>query len=165
MKKRSATYPLLLIFAALFLAVAFSPFGRIYYHRWRFEATHRKIFDNPITHPGGAVSYGDGELFEQQEFHRERLVDLGYLFHARYDFDQLEAIDGAQPVLFELISGKYPGIPMLPWVESWDPMEVWDYADRKPEWDAFYKRHNTPAFAEENAELLEQVRKRHRNSQ
>lgn len=126
----------------------------IAYHRWALQRTTDQIYSKPTSEQGNLVSYGSMELYERQDSHRNNLVSLGYYFHHTYLFDHLPPTGEVQRALYTILSRPLGTIE--PHVMSRSPeatdvgvaIEVWDRADRRPEWDEFHRTRNVADFIE-----------------
>lgn len=158
LSKRTTTASLIVVLLACFFAIASSTAVQVRYHLWRLQATHDAIWSKPTdVLPNGLAGYGNGQLFDRFNYHRNRLTKLGYLFHKTYDFDQLQEIEGATTALFRRYITRSPHAGPLPWVEGSNSIEVWDRPDNEAKWDALHEQHNTPDFAAKHAGLIKQV--------
>lgn len=140
MKLRSltATKAILLAITAVVALIACSPSTRIAYHRWRLESIHKAMANKPSSEVNGLAGY-DG--FQQLDYHRSRLVDLGYLFHATYKLEPSGSNQRAYSGVWQATYG--PTFTLLPWSEfDNETAEVWDLADKQKAWDRFFERVN-----------------------
>lgn len=120
----------------------------IEYHKYSLERLHVAIYDEPTVTSGGLVGYGDGNQFERQEQHCNRLATLGYFFHKRYDMDKLPDTGEVHSAFWRLVQNEFPNrrYPTLSYPDN--VLEVWDLAECEAEWDEFVDRHNVPDFAD-----------------
>lgn len=132
------------------VAITFSePSVQIRYHLWAMGSFHKRIYATPsVVSPEGLVGYGSQELFDRHDFHRDRLVELGYYFHARYETENLPHADGVHSTLARLVWAAFPDSqhPTLSHPEN--VLEVWDLSIRQKEWGAFVEKHNVADFVE-----------------
>lgn len=164
--QRTTTATLSLVLLACLLAIASAPTARVRYHLWRLEATHNAIYTQPTdVLPNGLAAFGNQKLFDRLNYHRDALVDLGVLFRATYTFEEIDRFEGGPSALYRLIIARTVALSgevdtELPYFEGshpTGPWTIWDYTKNKQGWDAFFNRHNTPRFADEQAELIQDV--------
>jgi len=144
---------LLITFAVLLalvltVALVFSRPLRIAYHRHALERLHEDIYAEPSVTSGGLVGYGDGDQFERQDKHCNRLADLGYFFHKRYEMENLPDTGEIHSAFWRLVQEAFPDrrYPSLSYPDN--VLEVWDLAEFEPKWDVFVAEHNVPDFAD-----------------
>lgn len=148
-KRQTTTVLVLASIAGVYLISQSAPVQR-QYHLYRFRLSHEDIWQDL---PNPSISEVQRRRFEH---HRDRLVELGVLFHQTYHVEEIDRVDGARSVFDQILLGLDPGLPpsLLPYWEGAfpsGPVEVWDYAEKKGAWDAFFARHNTPDFAVDHA--------------
>lgn len=121
---------------------------QVEYHKYSLERLHEAIYDEPTVTSGGLVGYGDGDQFERQEQHCNRLATLGYFFHKRYEMDKLPDTGEVNSAFWRLVQKEFPNrrYPTLSYPDN--VLEVWDLAEYEAKWDAFVERHNLPDFAD-----------------
>lgn len=129
-------------------AVVLSTPIQIEYHKYALERLHEDIYAKPTDFSGGLIGYGDGDQFERQDRHCNRLAALGYFFHQRYEMENLPDTGGVHGAFWRLVQKEFPNrrYPTLSYPDN--VLEVWDRAECKPAWDAFVAKHNVPDFAD-----------------
>ncbi len=139
---------------AIFLALAgaaaimFSKPLRIAYHRRALERLREEIYAEPSATSGGLISYGHGDQFERQDIHCQRLAELGYFFHKRYEMENLPDTGEVHGAFWRLVLKEFPGRRYLTLSYPDNVLEVRDLAEHEPKWDAFVAEHNVPDFAD-----------------
>lgn len=143
----------------LVVAVVCSPSFRIRYHLNRMQAAHHSIHSEPSTVSSeGLVGYGSQELLERHDYHRDRLVDLGYYFHETYAMENIPVSgDEVHNTLWNLVRSSFPDSPLPTMEYPGNVLEVWDTPSRHTEWDQFVEKHNVSDF-EVKFMTTEQVR-------
>lgn len=97
--------------------------------------------------PDGLVGYGSQELFERHDYHRDRLVELGYYFHATYQMENIpDSAEGVHNALWRLVMAKFPDSRHPTLSHPDNVLEVWDLSSRRADWDAFVTKHNVADF-------------------
>lgn len=121
----------------------------IWYHLNRMQTAREEIYEKPSTvGPGGLVGYGSQELFDRRDHHRDRLVDLGYLFHATYEMENVPDTDEAHRELWQQVTAAFPDNRHVTLSYPDNALEVWDAPSRRDAWEAFVKKHNVANFAD-----------------
>ncbi len=138
--------------ALLSVLVAIAVFGRrpalVAWHRWRIEVAFRRV--NEV----GAYSGDQGDYIESHDYHRRRLVELGYLRHRTFTLRNIRSHTPEYRRLWRLAVDLFPprGYDGLhsEWPEEAAPMmlEVWDRPANMPRWEAFVRDHDVPDFDE-----------------
>jgi hypothetical protein len=134
---------------------------QIAYHRRALERLHEEIYAEPSVTSGGLVGYGDGDQFERQDYHCQRLAELGYFFHKRYEMENLPDTGEVHRAFWRLVQKEFPDrrYPTLSYPDN--VLEVWDLAEYEPKWDAFVEKHNVPGFAERFMEQTNDAEQTH----
>ena len=122
--------------------------SRIRHHLHRMQIAHDAIYAEPSTvTPEGLVGYGSQELFDRHDYHRDRLVELGYYFHATYEMENIpDSEEGVQNALWKLVMASFPDSRHPTLSHPDNVLEVWDVSSRRPDWDAFVKKHDVSDF-------------------
>ena len=130
-------------------AIIFSKPLQVTYHRRALGRLYEEIYAEPSVTSGGLIGYGDGDQFERQDRHCQRLAELGYFFHERYEMENLPDTGEVHSAFWRLVQKEFPDrrYPTLSYPNN--VLEVWDLAEHKPQWDAFVAKHNVPDFAEQ----------------
>lgn len=150
MKRKTVLAIVLLATIATCLALN-SRAVRIQYHLKRMQAVHDEIHAEPSTiSPEGFAGYGSKELFDLHDHHRDRLVALGYYFHATYQMENVpDSVEGVHRVLWQRVVASFPDNPHTTLSVPDNILNVWDAPSRRADWDAFVKKHNVPDFEEQ----------------
>jgi hypothetical protein len=121
---------------------------QIAYHRRALERLHQDIYAEPsVVTLDGLVGYGDSNQFERHDKHCDRLADLGYFFHKRYEMDNLPNTGEVHNAFWRLLQEAFPN-RRYPTLSSADNvLKVWDLAEYEQKWDAFVAKHNVPDFS------------------
>ena len=125
-----------------------SPSVRVRYHVNRMQAVQDTIYAKPSgVSSEGLVGYGSQELFDRRDYHRDRLVELGYYFHQSYHMDNLPySVDGVQSAFWKLLQASFPDSPLPTMSYPGNVVGVWDIPSRRTEWDRFVEKHNVSDF-------------------
>ena len=116
------------------------PHDPVAFHKAQMEQAYEAHYAEPDSLQGGLVGYAEGNEYEQYEFHRSRLIELGAVLELNYQFayllvptDESEhfskyILSNARPSCIEF-SSPYPNEP--------EPMQltVWCYPEDKAKWD------------------------------
>jgi hypothetical protein len=141
MKRRIIVGAGVVVLAAGGVYFAWSP-AQIWYHKRALDQIHAEVYSAPSTLSDGLVGYGNGELFDQEDRHKNRLASLGYFFHQRYEMEKVADTGEAHRALWRLVQQEFPDrrYPLLSYPDN--VLEVWDLAVHKPAWDAFAQKYN-----------------------
>lgn len=161
MRKKAITITLCLAIVGLVLGLLNTKGIRIQYHLWRFKVAHNQIWSgNSVNEGGGLVSYTvPNGAIENYDYHRDQLVDLGYLFYRRYTMDKLQPNEDAVEAFNKLLLNMWPSMhppPALPAAASSIP-GVWDFWGRVQDqkmWDNFFATNNVSEFQNFGPELI-----------
>ena len=136
----------------LVVLIALVAFGRrptlVAWHKWRMEVAHRRI--NEV----GAFSNKQSAYIESHDYHRQWLVDLGYLQHRKFTLRYVKTATPEYSQLWELAVNLFPRTDYDGLASDWDdqptPMvlEVWDRPENMPRWEQFVREHDVPDFAQ-----------------
>ena len=160
MKCRTLIATAVLLALVVCAAMVLSKPLQIAYHLRALERLHEEIYAEPSVTSGGLVGYGHGDQFERQDRHCERLAELGYFFHKRYEMENLPDTGEVNSSFWRLVQEEFPNrrYPTLSYPNN--VLEVWDLAETEPKWDAFVAKYNVPDFVERfmaQAEYAEQT--------
>lgn len=123
------------------------------YHRWKMQRSHDSFMAEVIS--SRDVSRGiipDGE-YQEYEYHRQQLVDLGVVSETTYHFNHILHPSDASHHLSKLFfSSRSPDCIdlSLPSLVEPQPMEmtVWCYGVDKPEWESLIAARDIPNYTE-----------------
>ncbi len=148
MKSRWLMTVCVLVTLSVIIARVASKPVQIVYHKYALDRLHADIYAEPMVTSGGLVGFGDGDQFEQQDKHCERLAALGYFFHKRYEMENLPDTGEVHSAFWRLVQKEFPDrqYPTLSYPDN--VLEVWDLAEYEAKWDAFVANHNVPDFVE-----------------
>lgn len=118
---------------------------KIAHHLREMKRAREAMFGERVTTLEGLTGHKIVASAEKQyEYHRQRLVELGYYFHRDFRFAQVpESMHGR---LFRRAVSQFPGNDhiTLSWPDN--VMSVWDRVETRKEWERFYQRNNVASF-------------------
>ena len=135
----------------LVVLLALVAFGRtpvlVAWHKWRMEAALRQAYELGPTRNQGAY-------IESHDFHRQRLVELGYLEHRDFSFRYIRTQTPEYRRLWKLLDQAFPFPGYISVTSDWyqEPtptvLHVWDRPENMPLREKFVQEHDVPDFAQ-----------------
>ncbi len=104
----------------------------------------------------GSERYGEFSItdMEQIEHHRDRLVELGTLFHFRHKFEHVPVTPATHTAILQEIRREYPDCHL--WLLSTDNiLDVYDFRANETAWHEFIGRLESRLVFTERSKLEE----------
>ncbi len=134
-----------LVLASASLFVLRGPIA-IEYHRWRINSLLKQKPE--LDTVSGFYCFGN-DWCEAFDKHKDKLVELGYLYRKEFPFTNISYPSLESRRLFEELGSRFPNNPYTT-MRGYEPnttgmITVWDQPEKLPEWERIIRAHDAPA--------------------